>query len=289
MHATAGWATMAEVTAREFVAFDLETTGLVAQIDRVVEIGAVRFDASGRELGRFESLVNPERPMSPAAQAVHGISDADLAGAPPARDVLPGFLAFLGDPGSTTLLAHNASFDASFLGRELGRLGPTLPRHKVVDTLPLARRRLPHSPDHRLDTLAQLLGLDPDGSHRALPDSLRVKGLWVALDGPLVAESALVSYPIFDPKGPTPAPSGWENLAEAIAAGGRVRMEYTGGTRGATPREVSPRAFVYKGGVPYLVAFCHLDAFEKAFRLDRVLRYEILGAAAGVDEPRRTG
>ena len=169
-----------------------------------------------------------------------------------------------------------------------GRLGPTLPRHKVVDTLPLARRRLPHSPDHRLDTLAQLLGLDPDGSHRALPDSLRVKGLWVALDGPLAAESALVSYPIFDPKGPTPAPTGWENLAEAIAAGGRVRMEYTGGTRGATPREVSPRAFVYKGGVPYLVAFCHLDAFEKSFRLDRVVRYEVVGAA-GVDEPRRTG
>ncbi len=71
--------------------------------------------------------------------------------------------------------------------------------------------------------------------------------------------------------------------------GGRVRMEYSGGTRGATPREVSPRAFVYKGGVPYLVAFCHLDAFEKSFRLDRVLRYEILGAAEAVAEPRRTG
>src|SRR5919112_2898940 len=106
---------MFEATAREYVAFDLETTGLVAQVDRVVEIGAIRFDASGRERGRFESLVNPERPMSPAAQAVHGISDADLAGAPSARDVLPGFLAFLGDPETTTLIAHNASFDASFL------------------------------------------------------------------------------------------------------------------------------------------------------------------------------
>ena len=280
---------MAEVIAREFVAFDLETTGLVAQVDRVVEIGAVRFDASGREIGRFERLVNPERPMSPAAQAVHGISDADLACAPSARDVLPEFVAFLGDAGTTALMAHNASFDAGFLGRELGRLDSDLPRHKVIDTLPLARRRLPQSPDHRLDTLARLLGLDPDGAHRALPDSLRVKGLWVALDGPLAAESTLVAYPIFDPKGPTPAPNGWESLAEAIAAGGRVRMEYSGGTRGATPREVSPRAFVYKGGVPYLVAFCHLDAFEKSFRLDRVLRCELLGAASDVDGPRRTG
>ncbi|MEJ7636632.1 MAG: 3'-5' exonuclease [Singulisphaera sp.] len=239
---------MFKATAREFVAFDLETTGLVAQVDRVVEIGAVRFDASGRELGRFETLVNPERPMSPAAWAVHGISDADLAGAPAARDVLPAFVGFLGDPETTTLLAHNASFDASFLGRELGRLGPTLPRHKVIDTLPLARRRLPHAPDHRLDTLARLLGLDPDGSHRALPDSLRVKGLWVALDGPLVAESALVAYPIFDPKGQTPAPTGRETLAEPIAAGGRVRMEYAGGTRGASPARVSPGPSTTKEG-----------------------------------------
>src|SRR4051794_32547218 len=82
--------------ATEWIAFDLETTGLVARIDRVVEIGAVRFDASGRELARFERLVDPERPMSPAAQAIHGISDAHLAGASPARAVLPEFLDFVG-------------------------------------------------------------------------------------------------------------------------------------------------------------------------------------------------
>ncbi len=71
------------------MAFDLETTGLVARTDRVVEIGAIRFDRSGNVIDRFEQLVHPGRPMSPAAQAVHGITDADLAGAPPARDVLP--------------------------------------------------------------------------------------------------------------------------------------------------------------------------------------------------------
>src|SRR6185312_727184 len=95
----------------EYVAFDLETTGLVADTERVVEIGAVRFDSSGAELGRFECLVNPLRSMPPGAQAIHGISDADLAGASTAETVLPGFLAFLGDPETTTLLAHNSSFD----------------------------------------------------------------------------------------------------------------------------------------------------------------------------------
>src|SRR4051812_45381634 len=91
----------------EYVAFDVETTGLVAQVDRVVEIAAVRFTRSGRLVDRYVELVNPGRPMSPAAQAVHGISDAHLAEAPGAAEVLPRLLAFLGDPRTTALVAHN--------------------------------------------------------------------------------------------------------------------------------------------------------------------------------------
>jgi DNA polymerase III subunit epsilon len=260
----------------EWIAFDLETTGLVSEIDRVVEIGAVRFDASGHELGRFERLVHPERPMSPAAQAIHGISDADLAGAARASAVLPEFLDFLGDPATTALLAHNSAFDARFLGRELERAGLSTPGHAVIDTLALARRCIPELRDHRLDTLSQLFGLGERDQHRALADSLRVKGLWLALGGPSEPASSLVAYPI---QGNTRSPSipmGWDALVNAIARGWTVRMEYVGGTRGNAPREVTPRAFVHRGGVPYLVAFCHLDSFEKSFRLDRVRHYEVV-------------
>jgi DNA polymerase III epsilon subunit family exonuclease len=261
---------------REYVAFDLETTGLLAEIDRVVEVGAVRFDGEGRELGRFETLVNPGRAMSPAAQAIHGLGDAELAGAPAMRQVLPGFVAFLGDPSATTLLAHNGAFDAGFLGRELGRVGRPPPDHQVVDTLAFARRRLPHLPNHRLDTLARALDLDPDGPHRALADCLRVKGLWLALGGPDQPAEGLVAYPIRDVHRRVVAPVGWDPVVEAIERGWTVRMEYSGGTRGETPREVTPRAFVQKGGVAYLVALCHLDALEKSFRLDRVRRFEVV-------------
>ncbi len=262
--------------ARQWIAFDLETTGLLAELDRVVEIGAVRFDAAGQELDRFQCLVNPERPMSPAAQAIHGISDADLAGAAPARVVLPRFLEFLGASGVVALLAHNSSFDARFLGAELARAGLERPEHALIDTLALARRRLPGLRDHRLDTLSRLFNLGLDDSHRALGDSLRVKGLWLALDGPLAAAQDLVSYPIFDPALPATVPLGWEAVSAAIVTGCRVRMEYTGGSRGESPREVTPRAFVNRGGVPYLVAYCHLDAFEKSFRLDRVRSFIIV-------------
>jgi DNA polymerase III epsilon subunit family exonuclease len=264
----------------EYVALDLETTGLSARVDRVVEVGAVRFARDGTELARFERLVNPERPMSPAAQAIHGISDADLADAPTAREVLPEFFAFLGPAGASVLLAHNSWFDAQFLGMERGRAGLDDPGYGIVDTLALARRHRPNLPNHRLETLARVFRLDPGGSHRALADSRRVKDLWLALGGPDEPPGGLVAYPLFDQAREINAPVGWEPLARAIADGRKVRMAYSGGTRGGGPREVTPRGFVQRGGVAFMVAFCHLDAFEKTFRLDRLQWYEVLDGVA---------
>lgn len=259
----------------EFVALDLETTGLWAEMDRIVEIGAVRFAPSGVELGRFERLINPDRPMSPGAYAVHGLSDADLADAPPAAVVLPELVAFLGSAASTILLAHNAPFDASFLGNELRLAGLALPAHSVYDTLDLARRRLPMLGSHRLEALSRHFGLDPAGAHRALADSLRVKDLWLLLGGPIHWRNGLESFRIFDPHDSDPVPQGWEPVKEAADRGSAVRIVYDGGSRGAGPRQITPRRFVRRGGLTYLVAFCHLDALEKQFRLDRIRSLEI--------------
>jgi DNA polymerase III subunit epsilon len=272
-----------ELPRLEYVAFDLETTGLSAESDRIVEIGAVRFDASGEILGEFERLVNPLRPSGARARAVHGISDAELALAETAEVVLPEFLGFLGDPARTTLMAHNASFDAGFLGRELARLGRPMPGHDVVDTLALSRRRWPKLGGHKLDFLANRLGLDPHGPHRALADSRRVRGLWLALEAASVeAESLPLAYPIFDARCPLPAPRGWSWVEDAIGRDQVVRIEYTGGTRGLGLRAISPRRFSNRGGVAYLVALCHLDLKEKEFRLDRVRRFEVVEKPAGL-------
>ena len=262
---------------REFVAFDLETTGLSAENERIVEIGAVRFDRSGNELGRFQTLVNPCKPMPASAFSVHGISDAALADAPTCAEVLPGFLAFLGEARSTTLLAHNAKFDSSFLGRELGRIGSPSPPHAVADTLHLARIRLPNLGNHRLDTLARFLSLDLGEAHRALADCLRVKGVWLALDGVGMLENGLVAYPILDVNRAAHVPVGWDGMMEAIDRGSRVRIVYSGGSHGTAPRDITPRKFESKGGIAYLLAFCHKDAQEKRFRLDRLVRHEVLG------------
>ncbi len=174
------------------------------------------------------------------------------------------------------MMAHNAFFDSGFLGRELTRSGFPTPGHEIIDTLPLARLVWPEAPDHRLDTLAAFLGLDLTDSHRALADSLRVRGLWLAAQERSATRPRLVCYRIFDPSHDEPAPVGWEPLAQAITHGWRVRIEYAGGSRGDLPREITPRRFLHKGGIAYVVAFCHVDHFEKSFRLDRVRRFEVV-------------
>ena len=124
------------------IAIDLETTGLDVASDRVVEVGAIAFDGQGRDLGRFETLVRPGRPMGATAVAVSGIRDEDLADAPPAVEVLPELLAFLARFPAAPLIAHNAAFDAGFLGMELARAGLAIPDRLVLDTLALARGAL---------------------------------------------------------------------------------------------------------------------------------------------------
>jgi len=258
----------------QFVALDLETTGLSAATERIVEIGAVRFLECGQEIGRYQQLVNPERPMPPGAQAIHGISDHDLAGAPVARDVLPEFLEFLGNPDLSVLLAHNASFDAGFLGCELARAGWPIPAHPLVDTLALARRHLPGLCNHRLDTVARHFGVHSSGAHRALADSLCVKEIWLRMSGPSLAPDTVVSYRMCDSRHSVAPPLGWEAVETAIARGRAIQIEYDGGTRGRTARAITPLRFVRRGGQAYLVAFCHLDSFEKSFRMDRIVVLE---------------
>lgn len=260
----------------EYVALDLETTGLSPEHDRIIEIGAIRFDGSGREHSRFESLVRPDRPVSPGAQAVHGISDADLAEAPLVEDVLAQLLQWVGEPDELLFLAHHARFDAAFLGSAFARLGGPFPAFRFADTLSLARYRMPEAPDHKLDTLAELLGLERLGpSHRALADCFKVKGLWLTLDGP---GGRFLSYSLFDPSGSEPTPAGLEAISEAINRGRHVRITYSGGSRGPGPRDITPIRIFHGGGVAYLVAFCHLDGSEKHFRLDRILTCELLEA-----------
>ena len=154
----------------ETVVFDLETTGLQSETDRIIEIGAVRV-ARGQIAERFSSLVNPRIPIPKVITDLTGITDAHVANAPYIEDVLPEFLAFAGD---AVLTAHNAPFDMGFL-REAARRLPneikTEIKNPSLDTLELSRALLPELQRHRLNVLAEHFGIDMGSHHRAVDDA----------------------------------------------------------------------------------------------------------------------
>ncbi len=150
-----------------YTVFDTETTGLDAATNRVVEIGALRFDQYGIA-ARFSTLINPQRPMPAEASRVNGITDAMLADKPLMADVLPDFLAFAGD---SILIAHNAPFDISFMNSELGRNGLAPLKNRVVDTRIFAKDIFPGLPKYALQELASRFGIQALDAHRAEDDA----------------------------------------------------------------------------------------------------------------------
>ncbi len=153
----------------EHVVFDLETTGLSAWGDEIIEIGAMKI--FGNEIDTkniFHSLVNPKRVIPPDAIRINGITNEMVATAPVIQDVIPRFLEFVGD---AHLVAQNARFDMSFLMKHLMQM--KIKRQiEVYDTVHLSRRAFPAEQRHNLDMICGRLGLkyDQKNRHRSLTD-----------------------------------------------------------------------------------------------------------------------
>lgn len=161
----------------DFVAFDTETTGIKASEDRVVELGAVRFQ-NGQPMASFSRLVNPGIPIPPEASAVNHITDSAVRGQPPISDILQDFADYCGD---LPLVAHNAPFDYKFLHTEITQCSGPAPTGPILDTLGLAKVLLPGLPDLRLDTIARRLRLPPAGAHRAAQDAIACGRVFIEL------------------------------------------------------------------------------------------------------------
>jgi DNA polymerase III subunit epsilon len=167
---------------REII-FDTETTGLDPREDRVIELGAIellnRFP-TGRT---FHFYINPQgRPIHPDAQAVHGISEVDLAGKPIFDAIAAEFLAFA---DGAKLVAHNAGFDMGFVNAEFARLGyAAIDPARIIDTLAIARRKHPMGPNS-LDALCKRYGIDNSRrtKHGALLDAELLAEVYVELAG----------------------------------------------------------------------------------------------------------
>src|SRR5438309_1946242 len=144
----------------EFVALDLETTGLDPERDRVIEVGAVAFRGD-EVLGTLDRLADPGRSVPDAVLRLTGIDAGELRGAAAPRAALRELMDFCGD---RQLVGHGADLDLAFL-RAAGSWDE---ERELLDTLKLARILLPQSSSHSLPALAAELGLDQPRPHRAL-------------------------------------------------------------------------------------------------------------------------
>lgn len=148
-----------------FAVVDLETTGLDPAHDRIVEIAIVRIDATGRELGVYETLVDPGTEIG--GTSVHGITREQLARAPSFGGIAPAVLAWF---EGVVVSAHNATFEEAFLQAEFARLGWPPPHMPALDTLWLSRTTLPLT-NHRLGTLCDWYGVELIDAHTATGDA----------------------------------------------------------------------------------------------------------------------
>lgn len=149
-----------------YVVFDLETTGFSPKNDSIIEIGAVKIK-NGVIIDNFSEFVNPRRAIPYKITELTGITEDMVRDAKSIHDVLPRFLEFIGD---AVVVAHNASFDCSFIAKNSNDLGlefsPT-----VVDTVQVCRFLYPELKSVKLNLVAKYLGIKLESHHRAVDDA----------------------------------------------------------------------------------------------------------------------
>ncbi|MEX2194193.1 MAG: exonuclease domain-containing protein [Thermoleophilaceae bacterium] len=181
-----------QLAGAEYLAVDCETNGLAGEACELTEVGAVL--VGGGELHeRFESLVRVERPLSRGIQRFTGITQAMVDVAPPREHVL-GELAGMLD--GRVLVAHNAPFDRRVLQQAFERCGLDWPDPPVLCTVALARRFAPLARQRKLAALAGSLGIEVEGTHRALVDAETCARIFCALFPRLCANAASVGEAI---------------------------------------------------------------------------------------------
>jgi DNA polymerase III subunit epsilon len=171
-----------------YTVFDTETTGLnPGEGDEILQIGATRIVAGKlRREDVFEQLVDPRRDIPEAGIPIHGITPDMVAGAPTIEAVLPAFHAFAQD---TVLVAHNAAFDMRFLELKQASTGVVFDQ-PVLDTLLLSAVVHPQQESHRLEAIAERLGVNVLGRHTAVGDAMVTAEIFLKLL-PLLAERGI--------------------------------------------------------------------------------------------------
>lgn len=188
-----------------FIAFDLETTGFLPSVNRIVELGLVKF-VNGQVDSVFSTLVDPQTPIPKEASQVNGISDDMVKGKPLIESLLNPLAEFCGDD---LIVAHNAPFDVQFLTAAIEANQSSSPKGVVIDTLGISRKLLPGLSNYKLGTLVQHFNISGNGFHRAEEDASYCGQVFIKM-AEKIAGKPFVMPPL-------------ENL---IALTGKIRLEF---------------------------------------------------------------
>lgn len=173
-----------------YTAFDTETTGLQpSNGDEIIQIGALHvIDGHIQADSAFEALVDPQRPIAPESEKIHGITSAMLHGQPTISSVLPKFHEFC---VNSVLLGHNVAFDMRFLQMKEQMTGIVFDQ-PVIDTLLLSAVAYPNQAHHSLEASMALLGVQIEHRHSAYSDAVATAQVFLRLV-PLLAELGIIT------------------------------------------------------------------------------------------------
>lgn len=159
-----------------FICFDIETTGLSANRDKITEIGAVKV-VNGEITDTFSTFANPGMPIPAKITELTGITDAMVKDAPSQSEAVTAFLEFAGD---SVLVAHNAPFDTSFIRKACENMNREY-NYTSIDTVAISRAILTDIKNCKLDTVAKYLRLGDFNHHRATDDAEMLARIFISL------------------------------------------------------------------------------------------------------------
>lgn len=143
-----------------FVAIDVETTGLSPVYNELIEVSAIKYE-NAKKIDTFSTLIKPRKEISITITNITGITNEMVKDAPRLEEVMPKLIDFIGE---YPIVAHNANFDYNFLQNNSNK---SFSKNKVIDTVAISRKMLPNLPNHKLNTVSRYIGIQEEWFHRA--------------------------------------------------------------------------------------------------------------------------
>lgn len=269
-----------QIDKAQFTVFDVETTGLYPYSgDKICEIAALRVNSSCKRAKRFSSFVDPERPISYGAFSVNGITNEMVEGSPTIDEILPRFLKFA---KGSVLVAYNAGFDLGFIEAALGEERDALQDYLVIDALALARKYFPEAGRYNLGMLSRHLGIEINGEHRAMADTVMTLEIFKreleAISSEGIKDIEGIAYKNRKRESPVRRVKDYKirMIEDAIQKQKKLNITYRSAwDNRVTRRVITPREIRNGYDRSYMIAFCHMKNEERNFRVDCIVDAEM--------------